>query len=163
MGVELRSGTLKSGAFDKILKRIQKLTKDLDGTPSVAVGLPSNSLPYPDGTSVVQVAIWNEFGTSKIPERPFLRESLRQNRKAWIKLARQLHQKAIKDGVPVENLMRLLGERMQSDTQKSLDSGAWEPNAPAYAAAKALKGKTKPLIVTGHLRASIRWVMRNET
>ena len=31
---------------------------------------------YPDGTPVTNVAVWNEFGTGSIPERPFFRQAL---------------------------------------------------------------------------------------
>ena len=31
---------------------------------------------YPDGTPVTNVAVWNEFGTGRIPERPFFRQAL---------------------------------------------------------------------------------------
>lgn len=165
MGLKLKAGKVKRGDIGLAATRklIDKIAKTLKGKTTLAVGLPSNSLPYPDGTSVVLVGFWNEFGTERIPERPFLREGLRQNREQWLKLARKLYAKALREGVPPENVMRLLGEQMQIDIQKSLDSGAWEPNAPDYAKAKAKKGKTKPLIVTGHLRGSIRWVMRKST
>lgn len=163
--LKIKAGKVKKGDLTLALTRkiMAKLSKSLKGNPRIVVGLPSNSMPYPDGTSVVQVGFWNEFGTDKIPERPFLREALRQNKEEWLKLSRKLYKKAIKEGVPPENVLGILGAQMQLDVQKSLDSGAWEPNAPAYAKFKAKSGKTKPLIVTGHLRGSIRWAIRNKS
>lgn len=162
--LKVKAGKVKKGdvSLAETRKVIEKLAKLLKGNPRIVVGLPSNSLPYPDGTSVVMVAFWNEFGTKVIPERPFLREALRQNRNSWLKLARKLYKKAIKEGVAFDSVLGLLGAQMQLDVQKSLDSGAWEPNAPDYAKFKAKTGKTKPLIVTGHLRGSIRWAIRSK-
>jgi len=144
----------------KTLRRMARIAKKLRGAESLAVGLPKGSQPYPDGTDVLSVGIWNEFGTETIPERAFLREGARQNQKEWLKLARALYKKALREDLDPNQLMGQLGEKMQNDIQASIDSGAWEPNAEPYKSQKAKLGKTKPLIVTGHLRGSIRWVMR---
>ena len=37
---------------------------------------------YENGTSVIDVAIWNEFGTKKIPSRPFIRQCFSDNQVA---------------------------------------------------------------------------------
>lgn len=165
MSLKVKAGKVKKGDTNlaETRKALEKLVKLMKNSSRIAVGLPSNSLPYPDGTSVVMVGFWNEFGTKVIPERPFLREALRQNRDEWLKLARKLLKKSIKEGVAFDSVLGLLGAQMQLDVQKSLDSGAWEPNASDYAKFKAKSGKTKPLIVTGHLRGSIRWVMRDKS
>lgn len=48
--------------------------KNLSGITEITVGYLTNKR-YPDGTMVRYVAIQNEFGTPKIPERPFMRRS----------------------------------------------------------------------------------------
>lgn len=141
-------------------KLVDRLTKLLDKPPKIAVGLPRDSTPYPDGTSVIMVGFWNEFGTENIPERPFLRTTANQKREEWLKLAKDIYTRAIKKNKNPTDFMSLLGERMENDIKAGIDSGPWEENQGWYKEWKLSKGKTKPLIVTGHLRGSIRYVVR---
>lgn len=205
MALAVAAGKILKGSagLDKSNKLIKALAKRLAGKSQLAVGLPSDSLPYPDGTDVIVVGAIHEFGgeinnpggvaygyetredaeagrvrflkkgsgflvlgeteafTFTMPERSFLRSTLNEERSKWLKLAAQLYKRAIDKNVTPESQLRLLGEQMQIDVQKKIDSGPFEPNAPAYAKAKAAKGKTKVMIVTGHLRGSIRWVFRD--
>ena len=149
-----------SAKLEAIRKRVAEVDKLLRKEAKIAVGLPRNSMPYPDGTSVIMVAFWNEFGTKTIAERAFLRTAASKNNAAWLKLARDIYTKAVAKNKDPYEFLPLLGARMQLDVQKSIDSGAWEPNQGAYGKFKASKGKTKPLIMTGHLRGSIRYVLR---
>lgn len=161
MALSVKAGQVKKGdpELKKTKERIDKITNQLKAGSQVVVGLPSDSLPYPDGTSVLMVGFWNEFGTKHISERPFLRETLRQHRNEWVVLSEKLYAQAIKSEVDPKTLLPVLGEQMQIDVQKNIDDGAWEPNASPYREQKAKEGKTKPLIVTGHLRGSIRYLV----
>lgn len=151
----------KNQNLEKTLKELARITKLLKIEYTLAVGLPSNALPYPDGTSVVMVGFWNEFGTKYVPERSFLRNALRDNRAKWMKLAREVYTAAVKRGTDPRKAIQVVGEAMQLDVQVSIDSGAWEPNTGAYAEWKAARGKNKPLINTGHMRGSIRYVIED--
>jgi hypothetical protein len=57
--------------YGALLKRAQ----ELQPKRGVRVGLlaAAASKAYPNGRTVLEVGIWNEFGTSRIPPRPFLR------------------------------------------------------------------------------------------
>lgn len=154
--------------FEVAKKRLAEL-EDMFGKkmPKIAVGLPRDSMPYPDGTSVIMVGFWNEFGTKEgteagIVARPWLRTGAHENRDAWIALARRIVKSCIQKGTDPMNAFALLGHRMETDIKLSISEGAWEPNKGAYAAAKAAKGKTKPLIVTGHMRQSVRYVISSQ-
>ena len=48
--------------------------RKLDGM-DVEIGLLDSAKPYPDGTSVIDVGMWNEFGTIHIPARSWLRST----------------------------------------------------------------------------------------
>lgn len=141
----------------KLVDRITKLWRQ---PVKVAVGLPRNSLPYPDGTSVVMVGVWNEFGTKFATERPWLRTAAAKHNKAWLKLAEDIYRRSIAKDKDPQQFMPLLGQQMEADVKASIDSGAWEPNQGAYGAWKLKTGKTKPLILTGHMRGSVRYVLR---
>lgn len=151
-----------AGDMSAVRAKIDKLSATLRRQPNLVVGFPRNSMPYPDGTSVIMVAFWNEFGTKFAPERAFMRTAAAQNKEEWLRLARRIYSRAVKQGKNPADFLGLLGERMQLDVQKSIDSGAWEPNKGQYAKWKEAHGKTKPLIVTGHMRGSVRYVLRGK-
>lgn len=47
----------------------------------VSVGVPIDSLDYPDGTKVVSVALAHEFGTDNLPELAFIRGTVAAEKK----------------------------------------------------------------------------------
>jgi len=153
-------GVKKGGDFEAVKKRVDEVQRLLEKGAKVAVGLPRNSMPYPDGTSVIMVGFWNEFGTKFTHERAFLRTAARENRDAWLALSRDIYKRAVAKNKDPNDFLSILGQRMEADVKRSIDSGAWEPNQGAYGEWKLSKGKTKPLIVSGHLRGSIRYVIR---
>ena len=70
---------LKGG--DKLITKLNDLAKE---TKTLKVGFFKNST-YPDGTYVAQNAFWQEYGTPKIPPRPFFRTAIAQNKGKWSK------------------------------------------------------------------------------
>ena len=57
------------------LRRFLREAKSASRVKATEVGFFSEAR-YPDGTPVPAVAAWNEFGTTRIPERPFFRQAL---------------------------------------------------------------------------------------
>ncbi len=165
--IRIRRG---SPDFEVMKKRIAELeTMFRKRMPKIAVGLPRDSLPYPDGTSVIMVGYWNEYGSEAtgrgggIVARPWLRTGAHENREAWVALAGRIIKSCVQKGTDPMNAFALLGLRMENDIKLSISEGAWEPNKGAYAEAKAAQGKTKPLILTGHMRQSVRYaIMQKE-
>lgn len=105
---------------------------------------------YPDGTPVAQVAEWNEFGTSSIPPRPFMRDAVIDGKKRWIEyLARQVE--AYED---VHLAFGRLGELVRNDIVKSINLHTEPPNSPVTIARKK---SSHPLIDTGFLKSSITY------
>ena len=98
---------------------------------------------YPDGTFVASVANWNEFGTSRIPERPFFRnanKNLSHEVKAIAKKYRFIN----------NGLLHAVGELAVANIYKSiLGFGVtYAPNSPYTV---SLKKSSKPLVDTGRL------------
>lgn len=133
------------------LKRIAANLK----SARVRVGFPKGSAgSYPDGTDVVDVALWNEFGTSRIPERPFFRTAIDKNQKKYIKWGRDLARKVLEGRVNVFRAMGLLGEEAKADIQMSITR--WRTPANSEATIQ-MKGSSKPLIDTGQMRSSVTY------
>ena len=126
--------------IDKILKDIA----NLDGTV-VSAGLL-------DAKNATKAAI-NEYGTSKIPQRPFMRTAVSKYGKSWGVKSAKAVQSVVK-GMPISQVTELVGMQMKSDISKALTNGPWTPNA---ASTIAKKGSSRPLIDTGELRASITY------
>lgn len=132
------------------VKRLQKMR----GQHHVKVGLPKGSNPYPDGTDVIAVGVYNEFGTERIPERSFLRSGIANNRATYRKLNRGSLQKIRAEKLTIAQGLGRLGIQAQNDVQDQIVEASAPPNHPATIAAK---GSSNPLIDTGHLRQSITY------
>jgi len=133
----------------------------------------------PSPPSVLEVATWNEFGTTTAPPRPFMRQTVTRHR---VTLRSQLAQ-AIRDyGVsrtPIERVAARLGVVLRGAIQETITAGKFEDNADltkmikgsrprktfkeaisALAAGEPVPSGTRPLIDTGQIRQSVRWRAR---
>ena len=108
--------------------------------------------PYegPNPPTLEEVALWNEFGTERIPSRPFLRNS--QNKA--IKRGERIVQVRIEENADVEQICKDLGLMLQDEIKDQITHGTFAPNAPSTI---KRKGSSHPLIDTGNLRQSVHW------
>lgn len=105
-----------------------------------------------DGVTVAEVAAKNEFGTDKIPSRPFMRQSAEKHEN-WGEEMGEVWNSVI-DGNNPKTAMHLIGQKIMGDIQEEIATGDFVPNAP-YTIKK--KGSDRPLIDTGQLRKSITY------
>lgn len=120
----------------------------------VDVGILESAGVEKDGTSVIDVAEWNEFGTATIPERSFIRawfdEAEPQLRQDFAALMRTV---AAGKRTRAE-VLELMGQRMVGQVQARMAAGVPPPNAPSTV---RRKGSSTPLIDTGVLRSSVTY------
>lgn len=122
--------------------------------PTVDVGFFSHS-KYEDGTPVAAVAAWNEFGTQRIPERPFFRRAIEAEKGPNSQLRQIVKQRVDPQTLAITNsIAGLLGAAMQGTIQKEITTLRQPPNA---ALTIRLKGSSNPLIDTEHMRNSVTW------
>lgn len=133
---------------------VEKLKKRFGGISRVKVGLPKGSLPYPDGTSVIDVGFWNEFGTVFTPERSFLRTSVRNNLAKYRRINRANLRKILRGSLTTEKALNQLGAIAAGDVKQNITDIRKPPNKPS-----TIRGKrsSNPLINTGHMRAQITY------
>lgn len=144
----------------KLVKELEELAK-----LEVAVGY-QEGVSYPDGTSVVEVALYNELGTVhrtkegtiEIPSRPFMRDSLNGHRQE-IEQFMQQQAKAIVNGKRAEEILKEIGVFQKGLIQREITHGHFEGNTDST---KARKGSDKPLIDTGLMRQSVNFVVREK-
>lgn len=134
----------RKGSLDQALNRLVSRKEQ-----HVKVGILDNS-KYPDGTSVATVAFMNEYGTAKIPPRPFFRQTISEQKSNWTKLAKD----AIQMGYSIEHTLGLVGAQMQTDIQYSIMTWTTPPNADYTV---AMKGFNAPLRHTLLMHDSIKF------
>ena len=145
--------TIKVRGGDK-LRRVLKDAKAAQRSQvkRLAVGF-FETARYPDGTPVAAVAAWNEYGTKRIPERPFFRQAL----DAAVRPVSRLIENAIdpKELVVDKILAGRIGETVKGEIEQRIVDLREPANAPSTI---AKKGSSNPLIgKTSTMRQSVTW------
>ena len=136
------------------LRHIERELRKLDGK-EISAGILRDAGNYDKGQSIADVAIWNEYGTSRIPSRPFVRIASDENRKAWENLSVKCVNKIISGSGTADETGNTIGQRMKEDIKKVIgDKSKLAPNAPSTI---KKKGHDKPLIDTGKLKATVNY------
>lgn len=111
------------------------------------------SARYPNGTFVAQVARYNEFGTLRIPMRPFFRNAIQKNIKKWYATL----QNAINQDLAPSKALSIVGEVARADIIQSITDFKAPPNAQSTIKQKK---STNPLIDTGLMRRSVTYKVK---
>ncbi len=101
------------------------------------------------------IAAIHEFGLGGMPQRSFLRSAFDENKPMINKMGDRVVNSVIK-GISTETALNQLGNVVQGMVQKKIVDGPFVPNSPATIKRKK---SSRPLIDTGHLRQSIRYVI----
>ena len=127
----------------------------------LAVGYPANSEGvanphYPDGLSIIQVAMINNYGLG-VPRRDFFEQAREPIQKLGAKALKEALPKLNQGSVDYVKLLDLIGLQAEAEVRKSIRDGNWTPNAPATV---KQKGSDKPLIDTGAMLQGVTHVVR---
>lgn len=150
----------KDLGFNRI---IRTLNKDLDGVV-VRVGVQAKDKAARRGKDgsirdtdqpLAVIAAIHEFGLGDMPQRSFLRSAYDENKPTIEKMVDNIATGAIK-GMSVGTALNQLGNEVQGMVQRKIVDGPFTPNAPSTIKRKK---SSRPLIDTGHLRQSIRYVI----
>lgn len=104
--------------------------------------------------TIIEIAAYNEFGTDTIPERPFLRTTIKENRAKYIELVKDLMVKIVNGKLAADKAVAILAEKAVADVQTKIDTIKSPPNTELT---KEWKGSSNPLIDTGLMRKSVNW------
>lgn len=140
-------------AISDIAKRIGKnaISVGVQGDAGMHQGEDGQST----GTKVAEVYWWNEFGTSRIPERPTLRPTFTKEKVKYQLILGRISARAMNEpGYNLRQAMGKLGEVAQQDLQAAIVALKTPPNAQSTIDKKK---SDNPLIDTGQLVSSIRW------
>ncbi|KQV83241.1 hypothetical protein [Rhizobium sp. Root1220] len=132
----------------------------LTGPKTVKVGFPAGEADQDN----INKAVWNEFGTrggasgggwgGPIPERPFMRNAIRENRGKYRDAMRSSAAKILTGKTGLRTVLSKLGITAQGDIQAEITSLQSPPNSPVTI---AIKGSSNPLISSGEMRGAVTW------
>lgn len=147
------------------LKKLQAYAKAIDEAKRkvVAVGLPMEKIGskvYGDGTTVIQVGAWHEFGTKSIPQRSFLRVPFQVKQKEVLDMTQRQFNAVFEKGRTVDKALGLLGITAVNISKGAFTSKGYGEWPDIKEATKKAKGSSQPLIDTGILRGAITFVVR---
>lgn len=108
------------------------------------------------GGTVTEYAIYNEFGTSRMPARPFMGTTADKYGPQVVKLVDQLVGSIVEGKSDIERVLSVMGEWYQMKMQQTIrDAKQWAvPNSPETI---AMKGSSSPLIDTGRMLGSVSY------
>ena len=151
-----------------VLGNYQKLFADLSAKKAAVGWFPSSVYPVdPErflgkyqsgGAPVAAVAFLQEFGSKKIPARPFMRPTITKQSKHWGVIVSHL----IKPDAQAEDVVELIGLRMQGDIREAIV----EVTSPALSEftleQRQARGNSseKPLNDTGYMMATLTSVVQ---
>ncbi len=147
-----------SGGWDRLTPEGQRFFAEIEKLKEqqVFVGFQAGQVADDRGVDMAQIAMFNELGTSTAPSRPFLRMSVDENEDKIISTCgRELE--SLKSGGTAETILRRVGALGVRLVQEKIGSGSFEPNAESTI---RKKGSDKPLIDTGRMRQSVKYVIK---
>ena len=141
---------VKSPRADRAFRELARLAELV-----AAVVIQDRAYARP-GRSAAQVARWHEFGTSRMPARPFLREAERRGVTSLKAILAQGVHDIIESDRRADTAMQHVAQAMGSLAIDAINSSpSWAKPLAPYTIAK--KGHSHPLIETGLMREAVRW------
>jgi hypothetical protein len=124
----------------------------------VAVGIfeTDGQVDAGDGTRLIEVATWNEFGTGTIPARSFIRAWFDENQYRAREALRRCVLNVTSKGEKPRKALEQFGLWLQAQIQVRIAKGIPPGNADATV---AKKGSSKQLIDKGQLRSSVTFAI----
>ena len=156
-----------SGLKLPALERIANELADGSGLRWVVAGI-FGGATNEDGVSVAEYATYNEYGTTRIPKRPFLRTTMAKNGEKYVSMMGGALKGFATSGAssPVRMAMLEVGREMETDIIEQIKSNMPPPNAPATQARKQARpggGYSGTLLDTGTMLGSVGFELQNDS
>ena len=88
---------------------------------------------------LIDVAIKNEFGSKRIPERSFLRSTFDEQKSSWFKTTDKLRTKVYSGRMDVLQALGIIGLQMEIDIKKKINSGIPPANSQGMTLSERVK------------------------
>ena len=165
--------TANFSAAKQLIEQLKSLKEK-----AVYVGFPAEFDEPVEGAenfNLASLAAVLEFGNEHIPSRPFLRQTLEENQEKYTALFAE----HFKQGMDIAKIYEEIASIAQGDVQLNIVKGGWVENDDSTKIAWRLKDvkdpkrrkklratldpssiKKKPLIWSGHLRDSVKGIVK---
>lgn len=132
--------------WDQLMATVQGM---IAREPEVRVGVFSDA----------EKAAAHEFGTDTIPERSFIRLTFQKKEPELVTMTEKVSRAIVAGKITPEQGLGLLGQWAASACQDTIREQPveWDPRSEPYHSEQVAQGKTKTLIDTGELLASITY------
>ena len=142
----------------QVEEALKALAGRLKGKTRVLVGVPKGAGVYEDGLTIATIAAVNSFGSAdgKIPPRPFLQPAINKGAPEYQRLAEVMIPKVLSGEMTMKVLLEQMGNLAEGHVKQEITDLDTPPNAQSTI---DKKGSDSPLIDTGALRQSIRYVV----
>ncbi len=140
----------KRSSGKAIEKVIEKATKLAGERMMIKAGFPAGKAP----SSIIDIAAYNHFGTSKIPARPFITVAMFENRSEIRDSLRSIGKNVIHGDLDMRTALGQVGVMAQGVIQGQIASNMPPPNA---AVTIKRKGSSHTLIDTGGMMQAVTW------
>lgn len=150
----------KPNAFQKLLDTARGLTEK-----GVVAGFPRGRLNTPHykngknsgGPSIIDVAIWNNYGTNNIPQRDFMTPASKKWKKFFSESLDIVRRDMLENKLDSYKFLKAMGQKGSDIISKEIIALDTPPNAPATIRAKK---SSNPLVDTGDMARSTTWQIR---
>lgn len=130
-----------------------KMKRASRGDPHVTVGVHGKDGARGAGEPTnVEVATFNEFGTTTVPERSFLRSTMDEQRPKYARMLDRVIGRWVDGKLSLADGFGLVGLQAKADVQRKIVKLRDPPNADSTI---ARKGSSNPLIDTGQMLNAI--------
>lgn len=150
--------TFSTSGAQQVHEALKRVAESLGARKQILVGVPKTAGAYEDGPNIATIAAVNNFGTADghIPARPFLAPAIEKGSPEYVRAIEVMLPDVLEGKMQPEQLFASLGELAQGHVQAEIDSGEFAPNSESTI---RRKDSDRPLIDTGALRQSIRYVI----
>lgn len=136
---------MKSQTKVKGQDRVDRLRSKLRKFPHayVQIGFFQGAGKYPgeDAPEVVEVALWNEYGTSNMPARPFLGPAVDEHIDLINRWREEMITNIIEKDWEIQKALEAIGFRIKTLIENKIKSNVPPPNAPGTIAHKQSQGQ----------------------
>ncbi|WHL27767.1 hypothetical protein QJS63_26290 [Pseudomonas juntendi] len=142
----------------KVKHALKGLEERMQKDGLVLVGVPKGAGAYEDGLTIATVAAVNNFGSAdgRIPARPFLAPAVENGAPEYRRLVEVMLPKVMSGEMEMQTLLAQMGQLAEGHVKQQITDLRTPPNAQSTI---DKKGSDNPLIDTGALRQSIRYVI----
>lgn len=140
------------------IKKLQRRAKEI-ARRTVAVGYPKGKLNIPhydNGASIIDVAIWNNFGFG-VPRRDFMTPSTKRWKEVCTELANKMKIGILSGKIDIDYFLGLAGQEGARIIQEEIDHLREPPNSPVTI---RLKNSSNPLIESRDMLKATTYELR---